>query len=93
MDVTRNHYRGYRNAYFQSLQQQRLTRGLYDTITFHHPSFGYASCPVDKQFFPEDAGGQCTRQRALKLKRVSRAVRGDRRDGEALGACRRISKR
>ncbi|EGQ5309432.1 hypothetical protein D8W77_06995, partial [Enterobacter hormaechei] len=42
---------------FRAYKQQRPTRGLYDTITFYHPSFGYVRL-VDKQFFPKTLGGQ-----------------------------------
>ncbi|HAW0448776.1 TPA: hypothetical protein JLJ27_002612 [Escherichia coli] len=42
---------------FREYKQQRPTRGLYDTITFYHPSFGYVRL-VDKQFFPKTLGGQ-----------------------------------
>ncbi|HBC6387261.1 TPA: hypothetical protein KEW67_004747, partial [Citrobacter freundii] len=42
---------------FLQYKQQRPTRGLYDTITFYHPSFGYVRL-VDKQFFPKTLGGQ-----------------------------------
>lgn len=42
---------------FREYKQQRPTRGLYDTITFYHPSFGYVRT-VDKQFFPKTLGGQ-----------------------------------
>ncbi|EPC4021140.1 hypothetical protein ACRZPD_001139 [Enterobacter kobei] len=42
---------------FRAYKQQRPTRGLYDTITFYHPSFGYVHL-VDKQFFPKTLGGQ-----------------------------------
>ncbi len=53
-----SHYRGCRNAeLFRQYKQQRPTRGLYDTITFYHPSFGYVRL-VDKQFFPKTLGGQ-----------------------------------
>lgn len=42
---------------FREYKQQRPTRGLYDTITFYHPSFGYVRL-VDKQFFPKTLGSQ-----------------------------------
>ncbi|WP_426713059.1 hypothetical protein [Cronobacter muytjensii] len=42
---------------FRAYKQQRPTRGLYDTITFYHPSFGYVRL-VDKQFFDKMLGGQ-----------------------------------
>ncbi|MFP2746118.1 hypothetical protein [Escherichia coli] len=42
---------------YRAYKQQRPTRGLYDTITFYHPSFGYVRL-VDKQFFPKTLGGQ-----------------------------------
>ena len=42
---------------FRAYKQQRPTRGLYDTITFYHPSFGYVRL-VDKQFFAKTLGGQ-----------------------------------
>lgn len=42
---------------FREYKQQRPTRGLYDTITFYHPSFGYVRM-VNKQFFPKVFGGQ-----------------------------------
>ncbi len=42
---------------FRQYKQQRPTRGLYDTITFYHPSFGYVRL-VDKQFFAKTLGGQ-----------------------------------
>ncbi|HDI5943939.1 TPA: hypothetical protein POA93_002289 [Escherichia coli] len=42
---------------FREYKQQRPTRGLYDTITFYHPSFGYVRL-VDKQFFAKILGGQ-----------------------------------
>ena len=42
---------------FRAYKQQRPTRGLYDTITFYHRSFGYVRL-VDKQFFPKTLGGQ-----------------------------------
>ncbi|MBJ6469670.1 hypothetical protein JGT72_24930, partial [Enterobacter hormaechei] len=42
---------------FREYKQQRPTRGLYDTITFYHPSFGYVRL-VEKQFFPKTLGGQ-----------------------------------
>ncbi|WP_180259263.1 hypothetical protein, partial [Enterobacter hormaechei] len=42
---------------FRQYKQQRPTRGLYDTITFYHPSFGYVRL-VDKQFFPKTLGGK-----------------------------------
>ena len=47
---------------FREYKQQRPTRGLYDTITFYHPSFGYVRT-VDKQFFPKTLGGQTYHQR------------------------------
>jgi hypothetical protein len=55
--ATRNLFRGCPNAIFRQYKQQRPTRGLYDTITFYHPSFGYVRL-VDKQFFPKTLGGQ-----------------------------------
>ncbi|MDI7527972.1 hypothetical protein QLY69_21450, partial [Cronobacter sakazakii] len=42
---------------FREYKQQRPTRGLYDTITFYHPSFGYVRL-VDKQFFDKTLGGK-----------------------------------
>lgn len=42
---------------FREYKQQRPTRGLYDAITFYHPSFGYVRL-VDKQFFPKTLSGQ-----------------------------------
>ncbi|AXF64988.1 DUF1833 family protein [Leclercia sp. W17] len=42
---------------YREYRQQRPTRGLYDTITFYHPSFGYVRL-VDKQFFAKVLGGQ-----------------------------------
>ncbi|WP_239975316.1 hypothetical protein [Cronobacter sakazakii] len=42
---------------FRAYKQQRPTRGLYDTMTFYHPSFGYIRL-VDKQFFDKTLGGQ-----------------------------------
>lgn len=42
---------------YREYRQQRPTRGLYDTITFYHPSFGYVRL-VNKQFFPKTLGGQ-----------------------------------
>lgn len=42
---------------YREYRQQRPTRGLYDTITFYHPSFGYVRL-VDKQFFEKILGGQ-----------------------------------
>lgn len=41
---------------FLEYKQQRPTRGLYDTITFYHPSFGHVRL-VDKQFFEKTLGG------------------------------------
>lgn len=42
---------------YREYRQQRPTRGLYDTITFYHPSFGYVRL-VNKQFFEKILGGQ-----------------------------------
>lgn len=42
---------------YREYRQQRPTRGLYDTITFYHPSFGYVRL-VDKQFFSKTLGAQ-----------------------------------
>ena len=42
---------------YREYRQQRPTRGLYDTITFYHPSFGYVRL-VNKQFFEKTLGGQ-----------------------------------
>ena len=42
---------------YRQYKQQRPMRGLYDTLTFYHPSFGYIRL-VDKQFFPKTLGGQ-----------------------------------
>ncbi|QDY42235.1 hypothetical protein [Candidatus Pantoea soli] len=41
---------------FREYKQQRPTRGLYDTLTFYHPSFGYVRL-VDKQFYNKTLGG------------------------------------
>jgi len=42
---------------YREYRQQRPTRGLYDTITFYHPSFGHVRL-VNKQFFEKTLGGQ-----------------------------------
>lgn len=42
---------------YREYRQQRPTRGMYDTLTFYHPSFGYVRL-VDKQFFDKVLGGQ-----------------------------------
>ncbi|KAB8312918.1 hypothetical protein EH228_04360 [Erwinia endophytica] len=42
---------------FREYRQQRPTRGLYDTLTFYHSSFGYVRL-VDKQFFSKTLGGE-----------------------------------
>lgn len=42
---------------FRAYKQQRPMRGLYDTLTFYHPTFGYVRL-VDKQFFSKTLGGQ-----------------------------------
>lgn len=42
---------------YREYKQQRPTRGLYDTITFYHPSFGYIRL-VNKQFFAKTLGDQ-----------------------------------
>lgn len=41
---------------FREYRQQRPIRGLYDTLTFHHESFGYVRI-VTGQFFPKTLGG------------------------------------
>lgn len=41
---------------FREYRQQRPVRGLYDTLTFYHESFGYVRI-VTGQFFPKTLGG------------------------------------